>query len=366
MKGLARRESWRGKVYCRLLSDLRSSINRGNLRPGDWLLGENTLADIYGISRISVRKALAVLSSEGLIAHLNGKGSVIRQRSSEKLKDAMIIIESACLDIGLSNSYYLKIRKHLEICFDKAGIEIKTIIHSNKMNNGSFWKGLSLYKDTGVVLLAKTDSSKLPPKNFFKSPLIQIDSRLEELDADSIELDSMSIGRQMAEHLMELGHRDISFLDRENSRTLDPLKKAGIETAMKDSGIDLDSDLVVASPYKTEGTVSAIQKLLETGKNFSALICYSAFHARTAIAVLREKGKKVPEDVSVVAMGEDYSENPNSEQLTRIDANIPKLAEKAVGRLQWRFKNPEKARVAFFSSVKIIKGETSSKRGKVP
>ncbi|HPU52346.1 MAG TPA: GntR family transcriptional regulator [Burkholderiaceae bacterium] len=56
---------------------LRRSILEGTLAPGDRLPSESALIDQHGVSRITVRQALADLQSAGLIATVNGKGSFV-------------------------------------------------------------------------------------------------------------------------------------------------------------------------------------------------------------------------------------------------------------------------------------------------
>lgn len=61
----------------------------GGLRPGDRLPAENALAANYGVSRVTVRTALRLLSQEGLVESQPGRGSFVSspvgERSSELL-----------------------------------------------------------------------------------------------------------------------------------------------------------------------------------------------------------------------------------------------------------------------------------------
>lgn len=56
---------------------LRDEITRGDLPPGAVLPGELRLADQYGVSRVTVRRALDVLAQKGLIARRAGSGTVV-------------------------------------------------------------------------------------------------------------------------------------------------------------------------------------------------------------------------------------------------------------------------------------------------
>lgn len=56
---------------------LRQRIHVGEWRTGDRLPSENELIEAHGVSRITVRQALADLAAEGMIVRVQGKGSFV-------------------------------------------------------------------------------------------------------------------------------------------------------------------------------------------------------------------------------------------------------------------------------------------------
>ncbi|MGC4959729.1 GntR family transcriptional regulator [Actinomadura citrea] len=61
-------------LYRELAQELRAAITGGDLRPGDLMPGEMELAERHKVSRNTVRQALALLASEGLITAGRGRG----------------------------------------------------------------------------------------------------------------------------------------------------------------------------------------------------------------------------------------------------------------------------------------------------
>lgn len=59
---------------------LRDDISDGDFAEGTLLPGENKLADAFGVSRITVRRALDALAAEGWIEKRTGAGSVVLPR----------------------------------------------------------------------------------------------------------------------------------------------------------------------------------------------------------------------------------------------------------------------------------------------
>lgn len=69
-------------LHRQLFLVLRDEIARGALAPGDPLPSEQSLCDQFGVSRITVRRALADLADQGLIERRHGVGSFVRQSDS--------------------------------------------------------------------------------------------------------------------------------------------------------------------------------------------------------------------------------------------------------------------------------------------
>ncbi len=64
--------------YHAIAADLRRRIDGGEFAPGETLTPENTLCKAYGVGRTTLRRALAVLTEEGVIEKRPGYGTVVR------------------------------------------------------------------------------------------------------------------------------------------------------------------------------------------------------------------------------------------------------------------------------------------------
>lgn len=69
-------------LHRQLFLVLHDEIDRGVLAPGDALPTEQTLCDQFGVSRITVRRALADLAEQGYIERKQGVGSFVREHPS--------------------------------------------------------------------------------------------------------------------------------------------------------------------------------------------------------------------------------------------------------------------------------------------
>ncbi|MFF3817244.1 GntR family transcriptional regulator [Streptomyces bluensis] len=66
-----------------------AGILRARLRRGDWktnraIPSENVLADHYGLSRPTVRRAIAALVEDGMVYAIPGRGTYVAEQNPEK------------------------------------------------------------------------------------------------------------------------------------------------------------------------------------------------------------------------------------------------------------------------------------------
>lgn len=67
-------------VYRQIADRLRAMIERGELEPGAQLPSETHLVGEYKVSRVTARRALSVLVTDGLVISEHGRGWFVRQR----------------------------------------------------------------------------------------------------------------------------------------------------------------------------------------------------------------------------------------------------------------------------------------------
>ncbi len=64
-------------AYMQIADDIAARIASGELQPGARLLSERALADYYGRSYQTVRRAMEVLRDRGLITTIHGRGTFV-------------------------------------------------------------------------------------------------------------------------------------------------------------------------------------------------------------------------------------------------------------------------------------------------
>jgi LacI family transcriptional regulator len=122
-------------------------------------------------------------------------------------------------------------------------------------------------------------------------------------------------------HLHSLGHREIAFMRGQPFSSDSDERWQHLVQAAREIKIKVDPDLTLQLDRDTtspELGYPAIQRLLSTGKYFSALVCFNDISAIGAIRALQDLGMNVPGDVSVIGFDDIRSASFHNPRLTTI------------------------------------------------
>lgn len=64
-------------LYQQVADDVAAAIGAGDLSPGERIPSEFDLAAVYGVARVTVRRAMAQLRERGLVVVLQGRGTFV-------------------------------------------------------------------------------------------------------------------------------------------------------------------------------------------------------------------------------------------------------------------------------------------------
>ena len=88
-------------LYVQLMDELEASIRNGVYKPGDKIMTETEMAKEYGVSLITVRKAVGSLMEKGLVVRKQGKGTfVTKPKYSRNMKKLQSFTEM-CEQMGV-------------------------------------------------------------------------------------------------------------------------------------------------------------------------------------------------------------------------------------------------------------------------
>ena len=223
----------------------------------------------------------------------------------------------------------------------------------------------ALGKNVDGILLCPTQLSdrsiELMKQNGM--PFVLMGRRFEKIDADCVVWNDRHGAYLATKHLLELGHRDIVMLTGYSHISSAKERYLGYCDALREADMPVRNENIFEINIATHETAKTIQWLLDTGASFSAMLCFSDYVAWEAIAILNQRGLRVPEDVSVVGFDDIQSQMYFPYPLTTVHVPKTLTARRAVDLLMDILEHgPLKRRQIMLNTDLIVRGTTSRPR----
>ena len=152
-------------------------------------------------------------------------------------------------------------------------------------------------------------------------------------EVNSVCIDNLAGGRLAAEHLLELGHRDIVYLGHRPGSLTHQLRLRGFTETLEKAGI---TPKIIENPHDSSSIDTGCElsrTLFKSGCSATAIFAATDSMALGVLQAAGESGISVPEDISLLGFDNIiYSSLPKIE-LSTIDQRKQLLAEAAVDLL---------------------------------
>jgi LacI family transcriptional regulator len=167
-------------------------------------------------------------------------------------------------------------------------------------------------------------------------PFVLLNRAVPGLETNCISLNNERGGYQATRVLLDMGHRHIAYISGPLAWGDAHDRLAGHKRALAEERIDFDEELLMEGDYHEAGGGRAMAGLLELGKPITAVVCANDDMAAGAIEVIRNSGRSVPEDISVVGFDNVRWTRYLSPKLTTIDFPVAAMSTMAA---HWVLRN---------------------------
>jgi len=177
-------------------------------------------------------------------------------------------------------------------------------------------------------------------------PIVAVSGHRHLPGVTNISLNHSRAARLALDHLSSLGHRRIAFIKGHVFSSDTEIRWKAVRAAAHELGLTVDDKLTVQlqseSPTPQPG-YDMTCKLLQTALPFTALFAFNDISALGAIRALREAGRRVPEDVSVIGFDDIQSAAYQNPGLTTIRQPLREMGMTAAETLVRRISAPKNA-----------------------
>lgn len=156
--------------------------------------------------------------------------------------------------------------------------------------------------------------------------LVLINRFIPKLANRCVWLDNISASAETVDYLVKKGHRKIAVITSVYQNRDPASRLQGIKETLKKHHLKLSEKAIIESTANMEGGEQAVQTLLETTTDFTAIIAYNDLMAIGAIHALFKAGLRVPEDISVIGFDDLAISRACRPKLTTMHYPIEKMA----------------------------------------
>lgn len=150
----------------------------------------------------------------------------------------------------------------------------------------------------GVIYSSWVHRSIVPPAELDRITSVLVNCFDEQGRFPAVVPNELQGGRTATQLLIDAGHRRIAFVNDPPISPASVGRLAGYRQALEESGIEYDPRLVIAAGADQEGGYGAAGAVLASGA--TAVFCYNDRASMGLYDTLRERGLRVPDDLSVV------------------------------------------------------------------
>ncbi len=168
-------------IYHQLYECLKKRIKNGEFKVGEYLPSENSLADFYDVSRLTVRQALSKLVEDGIVEKLRGKGTRVKnEKNVENLTELSGFTDEARRNGYIPSSIVMQntivdapfyIIEKLKLPQKSKMILLKRLRMLNGTPYAIEWAYLNPAVDTRLLNILEMDMSNGSLYDFFKNVL---------------------------------------------------------------------------------------------------------------------------------------------------------------------------------------------------
>lgn len=341
-------------LYRTVYEDLRKKIQEGELRAGQKLPPEQEMSQSYGVSAITVKKALSMLAGENLIRRVRGKGSFItgeeeRQESAAAQKKGQPLI--GAIFEHISSSFGQELMYEMERIARQEGYRLfPCFSYGDRKLETEAIRCLTGLGVEGMLIMPahgrhySREILRLVLEDF---PVVLVDKKMEGIAVASVRTDGEEAMRQLVRYLSQKGRKQIALVTVEEVGTSTLIeRRAGFYSGMEEEGLIPCPEcrlpyLNYENPFQVYGEVyrEQIRQYLKAWKgSLNGIVCAEYGVALEVTAALRELACE--EAIEVCCIDENYI-GSGQYRLTHVKQDEKKMADCAMDLLLKKIRGEE-------------------------
>ncbi|SPT51246.1 LacI family DNA-binding transcriptional regulator [Actinomadura madurae] len=317
------------------------------------------VAKLAGVSQPTVSRALRnlpgtsvetrrkVLEAAAELSYIPSDSA--RSLSTTRSRRIAVVAEE------LTNPYYPElvepIRRHL------ARHDLRTVVVTDSEHREVGPETLADGSYDGVILMTTLRTSALPRDLTERGiPHVLVNRVLDQPESPSCSVDNTAGARMIAELLADLGHRRVGLLQGPVATSTGRERAESLRKALRTRGIHVRRDAMARTAFEHDAGRVAAGRLLDRAERPSAIVGGNDVIALGVLSAARERGLRVPEDLTVIGFDDIPMAGWPLIGLTTVHCDLERLAGTAVDLLRSAMSTPGPAKVERIPVSLVLRG----------
>ncbi len=293
-------------IYLQVKDLISTAIEQGEFAAGTKILSESCLSQKYGIHRHTARSSLQMLSEEGLVTSIPGRGWYVTERQVKAGNDSKVPAAVAGGVIAIYGIPLDSIQSYFTTSF------LNSLLTSGASKNYS----IRFLSDSDMHDIEENGNCRLKfDVVIWALPRPEDIARIEKLVASGIKvvvanrhiygsalpfvaINQYSGTRELVSRLVNAGHRRIGCVTSDLPYRYLSERWRGFCDALREADIELDDKLAL-HVMDSSNIRPGLENLFESNPDMTALFLMGEIFHRQTFEYIKKSGRRIPEDISM-------------------------------------------------------------------
>jgi LacI family transcriptional regulator len=214
--------------------------------------------------------------------------------------------------------------------------------------------------DAGILMLPEEPNDELRALQRHGYPFVVVDPRTPpEEGIAAVSAANASGARLATEHLLALGHRRIGAITGPLGWLASSERLNGFRSALSSSGVLPDPDLVHEAAFAPGAGEEAAAALLDLTDRPTAIFAFNDELAISVLQAARQRGLRVPQDLSVVGFDDSEKARITTPALTSVRQPLNEMGRMAITLLLQLLENRQAAGVSVELAIRLVERDST-------
>lgn len=345
-------------MYIRIYQEIKNQILRGDFKENSKLPTEAELQKIYGVSRITVKKALDALNKENLIQRFPGRGTFacpaeespatvqvvdVPQVHTPKQKTIGVVAPRVRSSFGADILSSIGREAAKENCNLMMGIGYASQEEEDQLIEQLIQNGCS-----GIIVLPVHRQNNTSGRGIMNMavrdyPAVLVDRVIEGIPLPYVGSDHEEAAEQIMQHLFSLGHEAVGLISEMPLSTAAKARERGYLRGYAMTNYRVHPEYILHDLFSTttgqdsqenvKNDVERVKQYYTENPEVTAILCMNYSVARICKQAAAELGIRIPEDMSLACFDIPEEDGFFFPEYTHIHQNEDEIGRKAVNVL---------------------------------